>query len=469
MENVTLSKKTIFISYCHKDINQEWIDKLAIALGQNGIESIVDIYDLQLGQDLNYFMEQIKKVDKVLILLGKTYKEKANDRDGGVGTETQIISNDVYCDVEQTKFIPIVINKDENGKAYLPYYLESRLYTDFSNDNLFAENLDELVRQIHHLPKRKKPVVVEPSQYLIQSNTNMGILLIKNDVRFNELEAAVIEEMAKMNCTYNEYEQCKDDIIVKKIEDSKEVRDIFIKVLYKMISANTFVVEDLVVFLEKAYHMVHLNPGGNFYDSQNDASKFFLHEIIIYILTILYQLKRYEVIYRLMKTTYFPESTSNYVRSGIRLDDFFENLDSLQRRNTRLELNRSSLRADLLMQRASIPDLSIDFSMIRFTDSLIFMLSEWFFKKQGEYLYWYPVTLVYNNYNFDYLQIKKYLVSKSRYEVISELFGNISMAEFIKRYDELTELVRPENRNFLFGALPSLCTIIKRDELFSKE
>jgi len=155
-----MEKKTVFISYCHKDTTAEWIDKLATVLGENGIEAIADIYDLKLGQDLNYFMEQIKKVDEVLILLGKTYKEKANDRNGGVGAETQIISKDVYNDVEQTKFIPIVIAKDKDGNPYLPYYLESRFYTDFSTDDLFDKNIGVVINQIKDLPNKIKPSVV---------------------------------------------------------------------------------------------------------------------------------------------------------------------------------------------------------------------------------------------------------------------------------------------------------------------
>ena len=157
-----MENKTVFISYCHKDTTTEWIEKLATVLGKNGIEVIVDIYDLKLGQDLNYFMEQIKKVDKVLILLGKNYKEKANIRNGGVGKETQIISPDVYNDVEQTKFIPMVIAKDEDGKPYLPYYLESRLYTDFSSDDLFDKNIGAVINQIKDLPNIIKPPVVNP-------------------------------------------------------------------------------------------------------------------------------------------------------------------------------------------------------------------------------------------------------------------------------------------------------------------
>lgn len=154
-----MENKTVFISYCHKDTTEDWIVKLVTKLGEHGINCIVDIYDLQLGQDLNYFMEKMKDADKVLILSGKTYKEKADNREGGVGTETQIISNEVYNDVEQTKFIPIVISKNEEGNAYLPYYLETRLYTDFSDDNLFSKNFEEVVKQIFDLPKKEKPHV----------------------------------------------------------------------------------------------------------------------------------------------------------------------------------------------------------------------------------------------------------------------------------------------------------------------
>lgn len=159
MQEGGLEKKTLFISYCHKDIQKRWIHKLVKELGNNGIECIVDIYDLQLGQDVNYFMEQMKRADKVLILSGKVYKEKADNREGGVGTETQIISNDVYNNVKQTKFIPAFVDKDENGNGYLPHYLESRKYIDFSNNKLFTDTVEEIVNHIYGFSSIKKPKV----------------------------------------------------------------------------------------------------------------------------------------------------------------------------------------------------------------------------------------------------------------------------------------------------------------------
>lgn len=153
-------QKTVFISYCHKDVSAEWISDLAIKLGRHGIKTIADIYDLQLGQDIGYFTESLKKADKVFMLLGKEYKEKANEREGGVGKETQIISNDIYNDVNQTKFIPITIDKDENGDAYLPIYLESRYYIDFSDSDKMNKNMDKLIRQVYDRPIMDRPIVL---------------------------------------------------------------------------------------------------------------------------------------------------------------------------------------------------------------------------------------------------------------------------------------------------------------------
>ncbi len=469
MENTTLEKKDVFISYCHKDVNEEWIDKLATALGQYGINSIVDIYDLQLGQDLPYFMEQIKKVDKVLILMGKVYMEKANDREGGVGTETQIISNDVYKDVEQTKFIPIVVNKDANGNAYSPYYLEAKLYTDFSDDNLFAKNIEELVRQIHKLPKRVKPTISEPPQFLIKQNANLSALVIKDKVSFDELASVVLKEMDKIKCSHDEYEKEKDDLIIKKIEESKEIKDFFIKSFWKMVNDNSVLAEDIISFLEEAYCIAN-SYNGAYYEAQNDGCHFFLHEIIIYIVAILYKRKNFKQICQLIKTTYFPDIARSHIRKGIHLDYFYYYLESLGYRNTRLNLHRKSLHADFLMQRANTKDIDINFEDVRFADNLILMLSEWFFKQEGNYINWYPVTIIYASYGYDEcLQLKKYLVSDSRFNVIIDLFGISSKVEFIKRYNELAIILKDEKRRVDFCTIPSICSIVKPDELFSKE
>jgi len=469
MENITLEKRRVFISYCHKDTTEEWIDKLATALGQYGIECIADIYDLKLGQDLNYFMEQIKKVDKVLILMGKTYKEKADEREGGVGTETQIISNDVYKNVMQIKFVPIVIEKDENYDAYIPNYLEGKKYTDFSDDNLFANNIVELAKHLHALPNRVKPPVISPPQSLIQRDSYLAKFSAEINLAFFDLEDVVLKELESLKCTYEDYKNEEDEVVIRKINNSKEARDFYVKNLWRLLGEGKIIVEELVSFFEKAYSVCGKYSDNPHYNVQNDASYFLMHELIIYTVASLYKQKKYVEVSQLIKTTYFPASDSLYVNGGIKLEEFYFHLDSLEDRNRRLKLNRVSLYADMLMQRATVEDMKIDFDDIRLADVLIFILSEWYWKNDVNYGYWYPATIVYSRSD-SYLMIKKYLVSKSRFKFIQVLFGVNSESEFVKRYQELNLLIKGEKRrvgNFII--LPSVCSIVKEEELFSKE
>ena len=79
---------------------------------KDGVEVILDVWDLEEGNDTHAFMEQCinePTITNVLILLDPIYAKKANAHIGGVGTETQIISAKVYREVEQDKFIPIIL------------------------------------------------------------------------------------------------------------------------------------------------------------------------------------------------------------------------------------------------------------------------------------------------------------------------------------------------------------------------
>jgi len=72
----------LFISYsqtddCHKD----WVVNLAERLLEDGIEVIMDRWDLKYGHEMFVFMEQMvtdPSVDKVLIVCDSLYKEKAD-------------------------------------------------------------------------------------------------------------------------------------------------------------------------------------------------------------------------------------------------------------------------------------------------------------------------------------------------------------------------------------------------------
>src|ERR1700753_3456486 len=90
------SSPKVFISYSwasptHRESVRKWADRLI----EDGIEVIIDIYDLKEGHDKYAFMEKMvtdSAVTHVLVVCDSTYSEKADARKAGVGTESQIIS-----------------------------------------------------------------------------------------------------------------------------------------------------------------------------------------------------------------------------------------------------------------------------------------------------------------------------------------------------------------------------------------
>src|SRR5438067_2396699 len=138
----------VFISYSWSSLEHEqWILDLAKNLVESGVDIILDKWNLREGQDKYAFMERMindAEINKVLIVCDRTYAEKADARLGGVGTESQIISAEVYSKVEQSKFVPIVSELTEDGAPILPAYLRGRIFIDMSNAANRYENMEQL-------------------------------------------------------------------------------------------------------------------------------------------------------------------------------------------------------------------------------------------------------------------------------------------------------------------------------------
>ncbi len=158
----------VFISYSQED-HKNQIAEIVAKLRSDGIEVVFDEYDLRGGHDPYLFMERLvndPSISKVLIMCDRSYKEKANARRGGVGTETIIMAKEVYTRTSPGKFIPVVIEHDETGKACLPTFLESSKYYDLSNESAIQQNYGCLVRAIKGQADREKPPLGSPPDYV---------------------------------------------------------------------------------------------------------------------------------------------------------------------------------------------------------------------------------------------------------------------------------------------------------------
>lgn len=159
----------VFISYSwHPEENKIRVQRLAERLMQDGVNVILDIWDLKHGHDKYVFMEQMVKdpdIKKVLVICNEDYALKADARKGGVGTESTIMSGDIYSLAEQTKFIPILMEW-KNGDACLPTFLKSRMYIDMSSNETYELGYDQLLRDIYSKPLLRKPALGKMPSYL---------------------------------------------------------------------------------------------------------------------------------------------------------------------------------------------------------------------------------------------------------------------------------------------------------------
>ncbi|MCC8199008.1 MAG: toll/interleukin-1 receptor domain-containing protein, partial [Tannerellaceae bacterium] len=185
--------KKVFISYSWgTKEHQDWVVSLGERLMHDTVDVELDRWSLKDGHDIHSFMEEMVKspdIFRVLIICDKNYKLKADSREGGVGTETQIITPELYGNEKQEKFIPIVLEKDSEGKPYIPIYLSSRKYIDFSSEEFFEDSYEDLLRNILEAPALPKPKLgTKPPIYITEKVTNTSEIHSKLRTLKNQID-----------------------------------------------------------------------------------------------------------------------------------------------------------------------------------------------------------------------------------------------------------------------------------------
>ena len=153
----TMQSPKVFASYSHdSDEHKEWVLQLCTKLVENGIDVILDQWNLGAGDDLTLFVEKgVRDSDRVLVICTDTYVRKANAGEGGVGYERLIVTAQLAQDLGTNKFIPIIRQSSADEKT--PTFLATRVYIDFTDDSEFDEKVNELLHEIHNVPIIRKP------------------------------------------------------------------------------------------------------------------------------------------------------------------------------------------------------------------------------------------------------------------------------------------------------------------------
>lgn len=318
----------VFISYSWSSpSHEEWVVNFAERLMSDGIDVVLDKWNLKEGQDKYTFMERMvnsHEINKVLMVLDKKYVEKADGRKGGVGTETLIISPEIYHDALQEKFIPIVTEIDEEGKAYLPAYLGGRIYIDLSVKEHFEEEYEKLLRNLYKRPQYTKPKRGQAPTYLFEETPmshKTSIILRTFDNKINESPKRAnsllkdflsiffqdVKEYTIVFSDVNELNVGKQ--ICDNINSYTPLRNDFIEFFNKVTSSDIeFDVDILIRFLEDLFAL--LSPQDNrsswmLYSFDN--FKFIIRELFLYLIAIGLKNENYKFVKELLYSVYFPK------------------------------------------------------------------------------------------------------------------------------------------------------------------
>jgi hypothetical protein len=146
---------TVFVSYSwDSDDHKAWVVQLATKLRGDGVNVILDQWHVVPGDQLPAFMERaVRESDYVLIICTQKYKERSDNRSGGVGYEGDIISGKVLTQGNQRKFIPIM--RQLPWVAVAPSWLTGKYYIDLSGNPYSDRQYHDLISTL--LGSRSSP------------------------------------------------------------------------------------------------------------------------------------------------------------------------------------------------------------------------------------------------------------------------------------------------------------------------
>ena len=409
----------LFISYSWTSPqHKQWVLDLAKKLRSSGVDAILDTWDIKEGQDVIKFMEGMvtdSTINKVMMVVDKSYADKADERDGGVGVEAQIISKKIYGNHDQEKFVAIALEKDTEGKLILPVYCQSRMCIDFSEHNNkenYDKSVEDLLRWIFSTPEHEKPPIGTRPNFLL-NKTSDSIPAITPYLRAIEAVkegkgntlgsvADYLETLSvgleSFRINVAELEKPFDEAVIESIENFMPYRAEFIELILAM--AKYGVAENCSGVLHKFFerlipYLYRPQNISSWRETDFDNFKFIIHELFLYTVAILLKEEHFDAVNNLISNDYYSEPNVRYGGDiMVSYIEFCTDVVSIRTRNERLNHRLISPRADILEKRSQ--QSGINFRHLIQADFLLFMRKE--LEPSEWYKRWYPLVVMYDPY-----------------------------------------------------------------------
>ena len=469
----------VFISYAWG--TQEYQNKVlafATQLVRDGIDVVLDKWDLTEGNDTFAFMEQCvtnPSITNVLMLLDPEYAKKADEHSGGVGTETQIISAQVYQEVSQDKFIPIVMERDEKGRVCKPTYLQGRLHFDLSLEEEYDNTYQRLVKKLYGIevyvkPELgqkpswvEKPITASPKSIMSYSSLrNIQNLKVRSE-KFREFLDDISEKIIEFTQQHKETSLNNEEYI--RVYDSTSE----IKENYLLLLTNSPYIEEaqkiITEYFEETTNALSLRQGLG-----GEIGMVLIHELFLYTIAHYMKTKDYVSIGYILGKTYFNQHNRGYNSNMDGFSMFYsasyhENLDNaISQRDGKNYLSGTARywTSNINNEFCSVEQFVLA-DLICFNYSVYGRdyLSQW---------KWFPLTYIYDNEFHSVLaQMGQKMVSKEYVQEIIPMFGYNNLDDFVSKFktveDEHSEIAQQYRYSGAFNSARLLGDFIKSDQL----
>lgn len=472
MSKPTIEHPTVFISYAWGSGEyQTKVLSFATDLVNDGIDVQFDKWSLKEGNDTYAFMEQSvtdPSITNVLILLDEQYEKKANLRSGGVGTETQIISPEIYNKVKQDKFIPVVFERGANGEVHKPAYLRGLLHFDLSIGERYDDEYQRLVKRLFGIETYQKPDLGNKPSWLdsaptVSTKTRSAYSVLKTNLTDKvqiEKFVSFLSQLRNKIINFRNVEVLSGDSFDKYISayaDTRLIRDEFIQ-LMKFVAYIKNGEQYVSNMLEETWNIVKRESG-----LLKEIKFTLLHELFIYVIAIYYKNQNYDGVAYTLGKTYF---TDEY--SGNRAENFnifyFHNQNMDNAVNKRDNKKYYSGTAEYWIENIDTEICSKNEFV--FADLLCFNYAV--FGKDYHYdWYWFPITYVYGGHENGMMRtFAVKLKSLEWLSIASQVFGYDGIQALRTKIAEVEEKNKTgEFREYRYGSAfdsaPILCYYIK--------
>ncbi|CAE6840442.1 hypothetical protein R69746_06898 [Paraburkholderia aspalathi] len=443
---------SLFISYSWSNpAHEQWVIDLAERLTHDGVYVTLDKWDLREGHDAHAFMEQMvtkAEIKKVAIIFDKEYARKADDRDRGVGTETRLITGEIYKQSSQEKFVAVIAEKDEEGNPYVPAYYSGRIYIDLANASRIEEEYERLLRWIFDRPLYSRPPIGTAPSFL----NDKPVLRLGNTCDLKRVLDHLREGKSAASATLDDYltgvadafEGLRikrengvefDQQVVESIESFLSTREDLLSVMRTL--ARYQPSEDNVTKMQRFFEKLlrYYGPSANvnsYNESDFDNYKFIIQELYLYCITLLLEEERFEQVRFLVETDLYVERNHFFGNEQMVPPSVINcHLESLGYRNQRLKLSRQSLHSDFLNQRNK--PSGVPFVSLVQADIVLFLA----LSKKG--LRWWPDTSLFLTSGRVTLPLFARATSRKFFSKIRPVLGGDSIEQFKARISQLHE------------------------------